>query len=278
MARLHNFAVIRLAPDPLRGEALNVGVIIFRQGEVDIRLGEVLTRARAVYPAANSEILHDGVAVMRRLGAAPLPPSELHRTMQRIGLFALGELGSFTVDDDRPETYEGHVARLLKAFTGGRPVAERLKPVPRLTTAVRKVFRKEKLLAPAGDAGAILEHRIVPDWPIPNRPSLRADLALKNRIMRVCEVVDLKLDEDSPPPPALFEGVVTLDVAEREVDAKQRVLAYRAVGSARRIDEALAIARLHATNLVNWNSADERETFLHEWIDAARAGTASYQH
>src|SRR5262249_15018334 len=142
----------------------------------------------------------------------------------------------------------------------------------RLVTSIRDVFRQEGVLAAIGDAAAIDEHKIVPEWPLPGRPSLRADLALKNRIMRVAKVVDLDLTEEAAPPPGLFAGVVTLDVAEQSAGAEQRVFAYRAAGSAARIEEALAIANLHASKLVNLDDATQRAEFLHEWITAAQAG------
>jgi hypothetical protein len=90
-----------------------------------------------------------------------------------------------------------------------------------------------------------------------------------NGMMRVCELVDLDLEDDGPPPPALFAGVVTLDVAQREVEAKQRVFAYRAKGPAARIDEALAIAKMHASEIIDCEKSEEREKFVHEWVTAA---------
>ncbi|WP_038933237.1 DUF3037 domain-containing protein [Bradyrhizobium japonicum] len=268
MARSFDFAVLRLAPDPLRGEAVNLGVVIFLEGGVDVRTGEILSRARAVYPAVTPDALREGVNLLKRLGAVSLSTSERHRTLSRLGVFSLGELGHFTVEDDGRDSYEAHVARLMDLYAAKPKRTAKPRPLSRLQTQIRKVFRDERVLAPVGDAGAIQEHKIVPDWPIPNRPSLKADLALRNRIMRVCEIVELKLDEGKSPT-ALFEGVVTLDVAHKEVAAEQTVLAYLASGPSARIDEALSIARLHATDLVNWDNPAERETFLHEWISAA---------
>ena len=278
MARSYNFAVLRLCPDPARGEFVNLGLVVFREIDVDIRLGEVLTRAKILYPEMTSERLAEGIAVVRRFGATSLGIDERYRALRQIGPFTLGELGHFTVADDTVQNYEESVARILRLFT----VAPRkIKTVERnrskLTTQIKRIFRKEGILAQIGDAGAISEHKIVPEWPIPTRPSLRADLALQNRIMRVCEIVDMSLTEDGPPPASLFEGVVTLDVAQREANAQQTVFAYRAAGPMPRIDEALGIAKLHATKLVNWNLPIEREEFLHDWISAANDRPATHQ-
>jgi hypothetical protein len=271
MARSFEFAVLRLAPDPARGEAINLGIVVFLDGGLDVRIGEVVTRARLLYPEVTPERLREGIALLRRLGSVDLSVTDRHRSLRQLGLFSLGELGSFTDEGDQPQTYESHIARLLRLFTATpRGDKTRSRPVSRLNTAVRKVLRTEKVLATLGDAGAISEHKIVPEWPLPTRPSLRADLALRNRIMRVCEIVELTLGDDSPPPPGLFEGVVTLDVAHIEANAEQTVFAYRASGPSARIDEALGIARLHASNLVNWDVTRDREEFLHEWISAAK--------
>lgn len=276
MARSYDFAVVRMAPDPARGEALNVGIMVFQPERVDLVFGEVLTRARHFYPSADQELLDEAASLFARLDLPNFPTEERHRALSRIGLFELSDLGCFSVEDDRPETYQANVARLLAMFTGRRGQSKRQKKgVPRLTTAVRNLFRQEKVLATAGDAAAIGSHKIVPEWPIPTRPSLKADLALKNRIMRVCEIVELKLEHDGPPPASLFEGVVTLDVAQQEVKAEQRVLAYRAFGPTARIDEALAIAHMHATKLVNWDAPRERDDFVNEWIDAANSADPS---
>ena len=102
---------------------------------------------------------------------------------------------------------------------------------------MRHVFREHKLLAPVGDAAAINDHKIVPEWPIPTKPSLRADLALKNGIMRVAKVCDLAIGEADPLPPGVFTSVVTLEVAGKEAEAEKRFFAYRAQGPRGRVDE-----------------------------------------
>jgi len=276
MARSFEFAVLRLSPDPARGESINIGVVVFLEGGVDVRIGEVLTRARVLCPEATPEVIGEGVNVLRRLGAASLPSAARHRSLQRFGLFTLGELGYFTVEDNQPQTYEGHVARLIRLFTAtSRAARIRVRPTSRLNTEIRQELRREKVLAASGDAGAISTHLIVPDWPIPTRPSLKADLALRNSVMRVCQIVDLKLADEGPPPAPLFESVVTLDVAQHEANAEQTYFAYRATGPTARVDEALAIARLHASHLVDWNVGKERAAFLHDWVMAAKERSPS---
>lgn len=276
MAHTYEFAVLRLVPDITRGESVNLGLVVFQDSAVDIRVGEVLTRARVLYPELSDSELSSGIDVLKRMGSVPLPAVDRHRALSNLGAFALGPLGTFSADD-KPEAYETQIAVLLSVFVATpRAASARLRSASKLTTEVRKVFRREKVLATIGDAGALSEHKIVPEWPIPSRPSIRADLALMNGVLRVCELVDMDLRNDGPPPPALFAGVVTLDVAQREVQAQQRVFAYRAKGPTGRIDEALALARMHASEIVNWQNSQERESFIHEWVMAAHVAPAQH--
>jgi hypothetical protein len=56
MARSYEFAVLRLMPDPARGEMINLGIVVFRERDIDIRIGEVISRARLLYPDMTPEI------------------------------------------------------------------------------------------------------------------------------------------------------------------------------------------------------------------------------
>lgn len=274
MAYSFEFSVLKLVPDALRGEAINLGIVIFRRGEVDVRIGEVLTRAKMLYPDLSQETIRDGVNVLRRFGGSDLPTASRHQLMKDIGLFKLGDVGFFTVDDESG-AYEQKAMELLRIFTStGRREVKRERPPSRLVSAVRKAFRGERLLSEVGDAAAINEHKIVPEWPLPMRPSLRASLALRNGILRVCEVADLSFDDGSAQPKLLFESAVTLDVAKRHADAKDTVFAYRAVGPSKRIGEALDIIKVYANRLVDWEDETARQRFIEDWTEAARTGAA----
>ena len=117
MARSYSFAVLRLSPDPARGEAINLGIVVFRDADVDVRIGGVTTRARALCPEATGERIHEGTEFLRRLDVPTLSLADRHRSLRRLGLFELGDLGYFTAENDDAATYEAHIDRLLQLFT-----------------------------------------------------------------------------------------------------------------------------------------------------------------
>ncbi|MDO8296259.1 MAG: DUF3037 domain-containing protein [Caulobacter sp.] len=273
---MYEFAVLRLMPDIARGEAINIGLVVFRDNNLDVRVGPVLTRARLLYPEINDELLRKNVEILRRLGHVEINATERHRVLANVGPLALGELGYFSVADSSPETYESHVSRLLGLFVTPRRNVEQAegRPNSRLVSSVRKAFRHERVLAAIGDAAALDEHKIVPEWPLPLSSTLKADLALKNGMMRVCEIVDISGASDSALPASLYEGVVTLDAAQKSAHAVERVFAYRVSSGKAKADEALRIAELHATRFVDWDSPVERDGFMHDWIVAAKGVSA----
>lgn len=272
MARTYEYAVLRLEPNPLRAEAVNLGVVVFRDNDVDIRFGRVLTRARAIMPDFNPEILNQITEAYERLGQVDLSNEEKHRTLSRIGIASLGERKSFIVPSESVDLYEAKVQEILGLFVGEKRAENKRRVGSKTLIAdIRNDFRKFNVLAAVGDVAAIMDHRIVPEWPIPNRPSLKADLALKNGDMRVCEVVELNLEENNTFPNAFYSGVVTLEQSESLAKATQRVFAYRAKGSKQKIDEALEIAGMHATKIVDLAVKQQRRDFIDEWVSAAQA-------
>ena len=45
MANIYKFAIIRVSPDPRRGERVNIGVAIFNSYDIDVRILPSLSRS-----------------------------------------------------------------------------------------------------------------------------------------------------------------------------------------------------------------------------------------
>jgi hypothetical protein len=65
MGRSYKFAIIRFAPDETRGENLNIGVLIFRETDVDIRMTRRLDRVRAISGAVDLKSVESIVENLR---------------------------------------------------------------------------------------------------------------------------------------------------------------------------------------------------------------------
>jgi Protein of unknown function (DUF3037) len=271
MAHSFKFAVIRLSPDSLRGEAINLGVAIFRDGYLETHTGQVLTRARAIVPDFSNEMLETSVALLKKFGAINLPDNEKHQALGQIGMIRLSDLGSFESRDVDGPDYASNITFLLSSLVNEPRASRGIEAIsrPRFVTDVRTAFRNENLLASENDQSAILDHKIVPNWKPPQRPNLTLDLALKNREMRVCEIVELDLEGEKEVSSNFQASAFKLKAAEDFIGATDRVLAYKGHGPTKRVKEALELVDPYATLILDWDDIAKRNSFVQRWIDAA---------
>jgi hypothetical protein len=65
MAHCYKFAIVRLAPDTVRDERINVGAVVFSDDDLDVRVSRRLDKVRAISAAADVDMLRDLVENMR---------------------------------------------------------------------------------------------------------------------------------------------------------------------------------------------------------------------
>jgi Protein of unknown function (DUF3037) len=273
MAHSFKFAVIRLSPDSLRGEAVNLGIAVFRDGNIETHTGRILTKARSLVPEFSSSLLEKSLNILRRFASVDMPVEEKHRAISSLGLIRLGELGSFESVDIDGDDYRENIRFLLSTFVS-EPRSTRgpsIEANKRLATDIKAVFRLEGLLANEKDQNAISQHKIVPNWALPQRPNLQLDLAVKNGSLRVCEILELDFEDGGKLPANFFESAVKLKTACDVAQATETVFAYKARGPKSQIDDALELANSYSTRLLNWEVQSERRKFIQDWTDAATA-------
>lgn len=272
-AQSFKYAVIRLSPDSLKGETVNIGIAVFRDGQIETHVGRVLTRVRAISPNFTQDLLDKALFALRKFSLMKLPDDEKHAALNSIGVIRLGDLGSFVSQDVDGKDYAANIQFLLSTFiSDGRQNKPSSLGNRKLVTDIRGAFREHRLLASENDPEAINQHKIVPNWTLPQKEQRRkfqVDLAVKNGSLRVCEILDLDLEDGKELSNSFYKTAVVLDEAKNFAAAEETTLAFKAKGSKRAIDEVLAVASSHANRLVDWNSLAQRRSFIQDWTDAA---------
>lgn len=272
MAASYKFSLIKLAPSDVRGEVLNIGVVVFGPDGLDVRVGRRLEKARSISAAIdNSELrslldnlrLIDGrlrdqgidsvegrlekLAVMRPLGFSDVP-------------------GTFVAES--PVAYEDRIATILKSMVDTEPMPAKIKQKrSRLLTQVKSSFRQERVLAKKDEG--LSSHRIVPRFELDE--GLTADLVLQNGAYHVIETVDATAEDDGRfLRKTIGEiGIAALVLETARIKFGEKKTAARLVYAASPTLEKAARPSLEAAHhqgamLVNWMSADERNRFVHE--------------
>ena len=261
-----DYAIIQVADDR-RGERLNAGIAFFTDQGLEIRLPRRLEKLRALSNGLDVEKVRSSLLALRDHDSECLKAGicDLHERLERLKLmspFGFSDPANFVAPS--ADSYELWARRLLTLYIDPEPsLPSKIKRRTRLTTAIKKAFRDQNILARKGEGlGA---HRLVPDVHIAD--GLSADFVLENGAMHVIETVDASSD------------VITLRKAVSEIAVSALVLEQarmtygdkktlgRLVYDASPSIEKLAAPSLEAAanqgaSLINWASHDDRRAFM----------------
>lgn len=221
MERFYNYALLRFAPDPVRGERVNIGLVVFKNGKADVRLTPQLAKAQALVPnedlAALWRDLPESVAdIVRRH-----PEDVAARLLKNFGVITISGLAQLSADES---AYEGRVSELLRWLVTPAGRVSAAAGRSRLATEIRSEFKRNNLLATSLDE--INEHKVVVGFELPGEDDLSVDFALKNGLYRFTQVIDYrttqkgahaKIKEVSLKAVALHQAPGALDVPRNQV-------------------------------------------------------------
>ncbi len=266
MAHIYEFAIARLSSTASRDERLNVGVLVLKEGVLDVRPAKQLDKVRAMAAALDGnqtrEFLAGFAELDRQYAQTGISDIKTRLALMTQGApLTLSDFGTFVADN--VDQYETRVASLLRALVEPEPGrAQPREKRSRLLTAVKTQFRSHKVLARAGET--IDSHRLVPKFEIDE--GLTADLALRNGVMHVIETVDAGGEEDSLKHTIAQIGVAALVLERAKMnfgDETKRRLVYTASSAMERIaTPSLEAAAHQGVMLTNWASADEQRQFI----------------
>lgn len=125
------FAVLRVQPDRMRGESMNIGLVVFLPDRVMARIETDLTRLRALDPnLPNLPILND-LATEIEARVSPLPTRDMQLMMLRdffAPIHADTHLGSIEAQDE--DSLMANLDRLMIRLVGRAPITSPVQFAP----------------------------------------------------------------------------------------------------------------------------------------------------
>jgi hypothetical protein len=273
MAHSYSFAVVRFAPDDARGERLNVGLVVFNDESLDIRLAKRLEKIRSISAALETKTVQDVIENLGNLDEkirddGLVDAASRRSRLSSVGPISLSEIGTFVAES--ASSYEDRVASILRIMVDAEPAPARLRAKrSKLLTQVKSSFRQERVLAKPDEK--LDSHRIVSSFQLDE--GLVADLVLRNGAMHVIETVDASGNEDSLRKAISEIGVAALVLERARMkfgDQTHAKLVYSASPLLEKIARPSLDAAAHqGTQIINWSSADERNKFIHSLTSLA---------
>ncbi len=262
MATTFDYSIIRVEPDPRRGERVNVGVVVFKNGELDIRVVET-KKAAAIASRDWDNHIQQFSSFLRENASLAEGPKELVQLMGALGSqISLTNTGWFDARGD--DAYEKEVSRIITTLIKRQAQPRR----PRDSGIASKIaaeFKTAQILAAKGED--IKSGNVVRNYVVDEGAGLKADFALKNGCLHLAETVDLTTAH--PHFGTAAGAAVTLDKA-RKLNNGAKAYGVYAVAESRRaeVKEHLSILGDYSDDIFNWNDRDERQRFTRVFYDA----------
>lgn len=267
MANSYDFSIIRIEPDPRRGEVVNIGLVVYLDDGLDVRILPSLNKVHALFGDLDLKELYELPKRLSEWEPILLNNQDPNEPLT-LGPVEISERGTFTAPNS--EAYQNQVSSLLKTLVYPTRAPRVRAKTSRLATDVKANFRKQKVLGKGEDD--LQRKLIVPHYPIAKDQGLYADLALKNGAFQFTEILDFRVSEASLN--AKFGeaavSALTLDKArERFGKETKRIVLYAAKASVdRQITPHLNLVSDHADRVLNYESRADRALFVEDVLSA----------
>jgi hypothetical protein len=262
MAHIYNFAIIRVSPDPRRGETVNIGIAVFHRDEIDARILSSLLKVHALHEEINLAELYSLPEKINRLGLPKGSAEQAHSALRQIGMVELSELGQFRAKDK--DEYETVVTGLMDKLV--KPTLIQREPgtrTSRLHTELRRIINEVGILGK--DQSDIDNHKIVANFPVAPDKGLFADFAGKNSKYYLTETIDYrvlrglnsaKFNESTKSAFVFFE-------AKRTFLESVRTIVYAAtIEIEANVKPHLTLLAEFATEVINFESAQDKARYI----------------
>lgn len=190
------YVVLRLAPDSVRGEIINVGIVLFsKDKQPQSILMAPLNKLRAIDATWDSLRLNEWSKKLNALLERNPDPTTAIQTISKCGFCQSESVGFFIAQN--ANELAANIKDIRDTYIANKVGADKQKKErrTRLQTALRDSFRKMHVFS---DSISDLSSRlVVSNVPVPLHPDLKSDFVFKNGVYRVTQTIDYKVSPDN---------------------------------------------------------------------------------
>lgn len=257
------FTLLQIVPDRLRGEALNVGIVLHTEGGPELRLRMLPSRLKALAPSyarADLDEWHRSwVSTLQKFDNADSRWTWLKNAMAPL---RLSETGG-TITAQSASDLETQVEELLNRLVmPPRSVVATAKPRIRrsgLNAQLTTWLKAQRLYS--AKLQDLSKNRVVSGYPLSMTEELFAEFALKNGAIHVIETLDLRGHQSYTKPlrnEASHKALV-LDLAQDELQESSQRIAVIAADDYATMKPAVSMLNRKASAVISMDSANDRQ-------------------
>ena len=196
MNTTYHYVVLRLATDDLRGEVINVGVVLFQgAAQPQIHIMATLNKLRAIDATWDTPRLSVWTENVRALVERSNSARDCIEALASFGFCDGQAIGMFIAENQTQ--LSKNLADVKATYVANRSHSERpqREKRTRLQTALRDQFKRMQILGTSVDDLSM--HLVVQNVPVPSYPELRTDFVYKNGVYRLTQTLDYNVSPDS---------------------------------------------------------------------------------
>lgn len=189
MTMLFEYVVLRLSPDAIRGENINIGLAVFPQdGPALVKISAQMTKIRAIDPTWNADRQSRLQEQLEGLLSSQKKTQEKVELLSSLGFCLPGEPGFFHSTE---AGMDAALREISEQYVSTHLEKEKKQGRSKLHHEMVLRFRSMDLLGSSVDD--LTRHRIVPHVPIPGNPDLKGDFVYKNGVYRITQTLDYRV-------------------------------------------------------------------------------------
>ena len=196
MNATYHYVVLRLAADQMRGEIINVGIVLFSESlPPRAIMMATLNKLRAIDSTWNSERLHAWADNINTILQHNSTASACVQTLGRFGFCEPKALGSFQASSSAEEAKQ--IADIKATYVANHAIEPKPKKPrkTRLQSALRDQFKRMQVMGESAEDVAL--HLVVENMPVPECPGLKTDFLYKNGVYRLTQTLDYRISPDA---------------------------------------------------------------------------------
>lgn len=195
------FSVLRLVPNNLRDEIINVGVALLRPNEPKPQIITMapLNKLRAMDEKWNTKRLVQWKENLEEIVSNCKDQQTALQEMAAFGFCSAEPTGFFMANDEKQVQTE--LRRLRQTYvTTTKEKSDKTQTQSarnKLHAAIKSQFERMHVLGQTKED--LLSHLVVPRVPVPKYPELKSDFLYKNGVYRITQTIDYKVTPEYVP-------------------------------------------------------------------------------
>jgi hypothetical protein len=261
MERVYSYAVLQAAPDPRRGERVNIGLLAIRPDGLEIQIHDT-RKIRSLTGASWDDFISSFSKMIKAIDDPLLTTEQRIKNIEAVqGGIVLSGAGWFTA------LTEDEFKRQMKEIADEiviRPRRTRRGDDPSVVAEIASVLRSAEILASRDET--LESGKVVRNFEIGG--GLAADFAQRNAKLHVAAVLDLRASHPQLAQAAL--KAVVLDRARSVNEGPVHKIGVYAVAPARyrEVRENIELLKSYADDVINWEDRQDREELKRIFYDA----------